>query len=239
MKLIVGLGNPGSKYRNTRHNIGFDVIAALAKRHFTGRPKAQFESEVAEIRIGNEKCLLISPLTYMNLSGKSVQAAVSFYKVSLQDDLMIICDDLNLAPGRIRVRARGSAGGQNGIKDIINRLGSPDFARLRVGIGKPPPRWDTADYVLGKFSSGEQTLIDEAIVTSANAIEAWVNEGVQAVMNRFNADPAKAKNRAEAKKKTNNDGTTDTSSGLQIRKSVDGQTDDHRATSTETKPEAN
>jgi PTH1 family peptidyl-tRNA hydrolase len=199
MKIIVGLGNPGSKYKDTRHNIGFDVVAELAKRHFTDRPKAQFDSEIAEIRIGTEKCLLISPLTYMNLSGKAVQAAVAFYKVSAQCDLMIVCDDLNLASGRIRVRARGSAGGQNGIKDIINRLGSPDFARLRVGIGKPPPRWDTADYVLGKFDSQERSLIDAAIATSANAIEAWVEEGVQYVMNRFNADPAKAKKRAEAK----------------------------------------
>lgn len=228
MKIIVGLGNPGSKYKDTRHNIGFDVIAELAKRHLTDRPKAQFDSEIAEIRIGTEKCLLISPLTYMNLSGKAVQAAVGFYKVSAQDDLMIVCDDLNLAPGRIRVRARGSAGGQNGIKDIINRLGSPDFARLRVGIGKPPPRWDTADYVLGKFDSAERTLIDAAIATSANAVEAWVNEGVQNVMNRFNADPAKAKKRAEAKE---DDKKKDPTS--------DGLPNEHSATSVETEPDTN
>ena len=140
---------------------------------------------------------------------------------------MIICDDLNLAPGRIRVRARGSAGGQNGIKDIINRLGSPDFARLRVGIGKPPPRWDTADYVLGKFDSDERTLIDTAIAMSANAVEAWVKEGVQNVMNRFNADPAKAKKRAEAKEEKKKDRTND------------DPTNEHSATSVETPPDTN
>jgi len=199
MKIIVGLGNPGSKYKDTRH----------------------------------KKCLLISPLTYMNLSGKAVQAAVGFYKVSAQDDLMIICDDLNLAPGRIRVRARGSAGGQNGIKDIINRLGSPDFARLRVGIGKPPPRWDTADYVLGKFDSDERALIDEAIATSANAVEAWVNEGVQNVMNRFNADPAKAKKRAEAKEKEEKNRTND------AQMSGDDLTTEDSATSVEAEPDTN
>ena len=201
MKIIVGLGNPGAIYKNTRHNIGFDVIAALANRYLNERPQVRFHSEVAEIRIGTEKCLLISPLTYMNLSGKAVQAAVSFFKVSPQDDLMIVCDDFNLAVGRIRVRARGSAGGQNGIKDIIDRLGGPDFPRLRVGVGKPPPRWDAADYVLGKFSTDQQPLIDQAVETSADAIEMWVSEGVQAVMNHFNADPAKVKQRAEAKKK--------------------------------------
>ena len=237
MKIIVGLGNPGSKYKDTRHNIGFDVIAELAKRHLTDRPKAQFDSEVAEIRIGAEKCLLISPLTYMNLSGKAVQAAVGFYKVSVQDDLMVICDDLNLAPGRIRVRARGSAGGQNGIKDIINRLGSPDFARLRVGIGKPPPRWDAADYVLGKFDSDERTLIDEAIATSANAVEAWVSEGVQHVMNRFNADPAKARKRAEAKEAAKEDEKKDRANDVQMN--GEEPTSEHSATSVEAPPETN
>ena len=237
MKIIVGLGNPGSKYKDTRHNIGFDVIAELAKRHLTDRPRAQFDSEIAEIRIGTEKCLLISPLTYMNLSGKAVQAVASFYKVSVADDLLIICDDLNLAPGRIRVRARGSAGGQNGIKDIINRLGSTDFARLRVGIGKPPPRWDTADYVLGKFDSDERGLIDGAIATSANAVEAWVSEGVQIVMNRFNADPAKAKKRAEAKPENKDDKKKDRTNDAQM--SGDDLTSEHSASSVEAKPDRN
>ncbi len=187
MKLIVGLGNPGSKYRGTRHNIGFDVISELANRHLNERPKAKFDAEVAEVGIENCKCLLVSPLTYMNLSGKSVLAAQNFYKVSAADDLLVICDDLNLDVGKIRIRARGSAGGQNGIKDIIHRLGTQDFSRLRVGIGRPPPRWDTADYVLGKFDDDDRPVMEVAINKAADAVECWVGDGVQVAMNKFNA----------------------------------------------------
>ena len=194
MKLIVGLGNPGSKYRGTRHNIGFDVIAELANRHLNERPKAKFDAEVAEVAIKNCKCLLVSPLTYMNLSGKSVLAAQNFYKVSAADDLLVICDDLNLDTGKIRIRTRGSAGGQNGIKDIILRLGTSDFPRMRVGIGRPPPRWDTADYVLGKFDDDDQAVMEVAIKKAADAVECWVGDGVQVAMNKFNANqPPKKK----------------------------------------------
>ena len=192
MKLIIGLGNPGSKYRETRHNIGFDVIAELARRHLTDRPKAKFDAEVGEVAIANCKCLLISPLTFMNLSGKSVVAAQSFYKTHA-DDLLVICDDLNLDVGRIRVRARGSAGGQNGIKDIIQRLGTSDFSRLRVGVGRPPPRWDAADYVLGKFGEDDRPVIDVAIKDAADAVEVWIKSGVQTTMNQFNAGPVSNK----------------------------------------------
>lgn len=187
MKLIIGLGNPGSKYRETRHNIGFDVIAELAARHLTERPKAKFDAEVAEVVIANCKCLLISPLTYMNLSGKSVLAAASFYKTSAVDDLLVICDDLNLDVGRIRIRARGSAGGQNGIKNIIHRLGTSDFSRLRIGVGRPPPRWDAADYVLGKFDQIDRSVVDDAIKKASDAVEVWVSSGVKVAMNQFNA----------------------------------------------------
>lgn len=194
MKLIVGLGNPGSKYRGTRHNIGFDVISELANRHLNERPKAKFDAEVAEVGIENCKCLLVSPLTYMNLSGKSVLAAQNFYKVSATEDILVICDDLNLDVGKIRIRARGSAGGQNGIKDIIHRLGTSDFSRLRVGIGRPPPRWDTANYVLGKFDEDDQPVMDIAIKKAADAVQCWVGSGVQVAMNKFNANqPPKKK----------------------------------------------
>lgn len=199
MKLIVGLGNPGSKYRGTRHNIGFDVIAELASRHLNERPKAKFDAEVAEVGIDNCKCLLVSPLTYMNLSGKSVLAAQNFYKVSATEDLLVICDDLNLDVGKIRIRARGSAGGQNGIKDIIHRLGSQDFSRLRVGIGRPPPRWDTANYVLGKFDDDDRAIMDIAIKKAADAVECWVSSGVQVAMNKFNAGPPKQRKKQAAK----------------------------------------
>jgi PTH1 family peptidyl-tRNA hydrolase len=202
MKLIVGLGNPGSKYRDTRHNVGFDVIAELARRHLNERPKAKFDAEVAEVAIENCKCLLVSPLTFMNLSGKSVLAAQSFYKVSAQDDLLVICDDLNLDVGKIRIRARGSAGGQNGIKDIILRLATSDFSRLRVGIGRPPPRWDTANYVLGKFDDAEQPVMDIAVKEAADAVECWVGSGAQVAMNKFNAGPPKKKKKPSAKADT-------------------------------------
>ena len=199
MKLIVGLGNPGSKYRGTRHNIGFDVIAELAQRHLNDRPKAKFDAEVAEVGIENCKCLLVSPLTYMNLSGKSVLAAQNFYKVSAAEDLLVICDDLNLDVGKIRIRARGSAGGQNGIKDIIHRLGTQDFSRLRVGIGRPPPRWDTANYVLGKFDDDDRPVMDIAIKKAADAVECWVGSGVQVAMNKINAGPPKKKKKPSVK----------------------------------------
>ena len=217
MKLIVGLGNPGSKYRETRHNIGFEVIAELAQRHLNDRPKAKFDAEVADVTIANCKCLLISPLTYMNLSGKSVLAALDFYKVSAADDLLVICDDLNLDVGKIRLRARGSAGGQNGIKDIIHRLGGSDFPRLRVGIGRPPPRWDTADYVLGKFNDDEREVTDIAILKASDAVECWVKDGVSVAMNRFNADPAKSKKKekppaSQENKKTPTDISVDPNS---------------------------
>jgi len=198
MKLIVGLGNPGSKYRETRHNIGFEVIAELARRHLNDRPKAKFDAEVADVAIDNCKCLLISPLTFMNLSGKSVLAAIDFYKVSVADDLLVICDDLNLDVGKIRIRARGSAGGQNGIKDIIHRLGTSDFSRLRVGVGRPPPKWDVSNYVLGKFGEEDRNVIDIAIAKASDAVECWVKQDVGIAMNRFNADPAKAKKKKAA-----------------------------------------
>lgn len=194
MKLIIGLGNPGSKYRETRHNVGFEVIAELGRRHSHHRPKAKFDAEVAEIAIANHKCLLVSPLTYMNLSGKSVSAAQNFYKGSVTDDLLVICDDLNLEVGKIRLRARGSAGGQNGLKDIILRLGTSEFSRLKLGVGRPPPRWDAADYVLGKFGDDDREIVDVAISKAADAVECWVNSGAAIAMNRFNAGQPKKKN---------------------------------------------
>ena len=148
MKMIVGLGNPGQKYVGSRHNVGFDVIAELANRYEVGRPKAKFNGEFAETIIKQEKVVLVCPLTFMNLSGQCVRAAVDFFKLDL-DDLLIICDDFNLALGRIRIRPSGSAGGQNGLDDIVNRLGSRQIARLRLGIGNPPPEWEVANYVLG------------------------------------------------------------------------------------------
>ena len=192
MKLIVGLGNPGKKYHGTRHNIGFEVLAFLAQRYDIGRPKAKFNAEVAETSINNQKAILLSPLTFMNLSGQSVRAAVDFYKLPLTD-ILVICDDINLDAGRLRFRPGGSAGGQNGLKDIINRLGSQEFGRLRVGVGRPPPQWDVADFVLGKFPDAQIGEMEISVARAADAVEVWVAEGIQPAMNKFNADPNKPK----------------------------------------------
>lgn len=192
MKMVVGLGNPGPKYFGTRHNVGFDVIAELARRFDVGRPKSKFNGEIAETIIQNEKTILVCPLTFMNRSGQTVRAAVDFFKLELAD-LLVICDDFNLALGRIRLKPNGSAGGQNGLDDIIRCLGTLEFSRLRLGIGGPPAGWDVSNYVLGKFAADDRDIIDEAIVRSADATEVWIAEGMNAAMNRFNADPEKEK----------------------------------------------
>ncbi len=199
MKLVVGLGNPGKQYHATRHNIGFEVLAFLAERYDVGRPKAKFNAEVAETIINNQKTILLSPLTFMNLSGQSVRAAVDFYKLPLAD-ILVICDDINLDAGRLRFRPSGSAGGQNGLKDIINRLGSREFGRLRVGVGRPPPQWDVADYVLGKFSQEQAGEMELSVARATKAVEVWVAEGIQPAMNQFNADPNKPKKKQDKKR---------------------------------------
>jgi PTH1 family peptidyl-tRNA hydrolase len=188
MKLVVGLGNPGRKYNGSRHNVGFEVLARLAQRYDVGRPRAKFNAEVAETTIRNQKTILLSPLTYMNLSGQSVGAVVDFYKLPLTD-LLVICDDINLDLARLRFRPSGSAGGQNGLKNIIQRLGSQAFGRLRVGVGRPPPNWDAADFVLGKFSQDDQLQIESCVTRAVDAVETWVEYGMQTAMNQFNADP--------------------------------------------------
>jgi PTH1 family peptidyl-tRNA hydrolase len=204
MKIIVGLGNPGQKYRGTRHNIGFEVIAALHKRFDHPRPTARFNSELVMIRIGSEQVILQSPLTFMNVSGRAVQPAMSFYKL-LPADLLVVCDDFNLPLGRLRIKPGGSAGGQNGLQDIIQRLGTQDFARLRIGIGRPPEEWDPADWVLGRFRDEESAEIELAIQRAVEAAITWVERGVQPSMNKFNADPTPAKTEPETTRKSRAD----------------------------------
>jgi PTH1 family peptidyl-tRNA hydrolase len=188
MKIVVGLGNPGREYDGTRHNVGFEVLALIAQRFDVGRPKAKFKAEVAEVSIKNQKTILLSPLTYMNLSGQSVRAALDFYKLPLSD-VLVICDDINLEVAKLRFRPSGSAGGQNGLKNIIQQLGSQDFGRLRVGVGKTPPNWNASDFVLGKFGADERSEMDLGISRAANAVEAWIEHGIEAAMNQFNANP--------------------------------------------------
>ncbi len=199
MKLVVGLGNPGKQYEGTRHNVGFEVITELARRYDVGRPKAKFNAELAEAFVNSEKTVLMCPLTFMNLSGRSVGEAVEFFKLPL-DDLIVICDDLNLPVARLRMRPGGSAGGQNGLKDIIARLGSQDFCRLRIGIDRPPGGRDSSDWVLGRFDDQQKTDVKTAITRAADAVECWIASGTGEAMSRFNPDPEEVKQRAEKKR---------------------------------------
>ena len=198
MKLIVGLGNPGRKYEGTRHNIGFEVVRELAQRHSTSGVKVKFHGEVCEARVGGESTLLLLPQTFMNRSGGSVLPARDFYKIE-HEDILIICDDFNLALARLRFRPKGSAGGQNGLADILQRLGDQQVPRLRFGVGQPPPEWDVADYVLSKFRKEETDAVRSGIGRAADAVEMWARQGMAECMNKYNADPAKKK---KAKKKS-------------------------------------
>jgi PTH1 family peptidyl-tRNA hydrolase len=185
MKLVVGLGNPGRKYEGTRHNVGFRVMAELARRHGRGKPKQAFEGEYVEAYLDEEKTLLLCPHTLMNRSGGSVLAARDFYKIST-NDLIIVADDFNLPIGKLRFRSGGSSGGQRGLDDVIRRLGNDEVPRLRIGIGSPPAGRDAAGWVLGRFAKAEKDEIDVAIVRGADAVELWVREGLGVSMNRYN-----------------------------------------------------
>ncbi len=185
MKVVVGLGNPGRKYAGTRHNVGFDVLNVLAERHAGERWRSRFEAETSEILLGTERVLLVAPQTYMNLSGRSVRSVVDFFKIPLAD-LLVISDDLNLDVGRLRLRPSGSAGGQKGLQNIIDRLGTTEFPRLRIGIGRPREGMDTVNYVLQTFAKSERPVVDQAIDRAEMAVESWVNEGIEAAMTKFN-----------------------------------------------------
>lgn len=188
MKVVVGLGNPGKKYENTRHNVGFDVVAELARRWNADRPQIRFDAEICQIVISGTKTLLVAPQTFMNLSGRAVGKLCDFYKLD-PEVFAVVCDDLNLPTGRLRWRAQGSAGGQKGLLDITRHLGTQNIARLRIGIGRPPGRQDPADYVLGRFGKAEREEIDIAIAHAADSLELWVSDGVTAAMNKYNRKP--------------------------------------------------
>jgi len=185
MKLIVGLGNPGRRYEKTRHNVGFEVLNAVAERNAAECAKEKFSGRVASATIAGQPVLLVWPQTLMNRSGQSVAAAVGFYQLPL-GDLLVVGDDFNLPLGKLRFRGSGSAGGQKGLDDIIRRLGSEEFARLRVGIGPVPDAWDPADFVLGRFTPTERAVMDDQIVQAAEGVECWVAEGIDVGMNKFN-----------------------------------------------------
>ena len=183
MKLVVGLGNPGRKYDGTRHNAGFDVLDLLAGRHRLEWESAPADALIAKWR--SASVLLAKPLTFMNLSGHAIGDLLRFYKIDLPD-LFVVVDDANLELGRLRARPSGSAGGHNGLKSIIEALGTEEFARLRVGVGRGDGRLDLADHVLAKFDPDERIEVAEAVGRAADAAELFVTEGIVAVMNRFN-----------------------------------------------------
>ncbi len=185
MKLIVGLGNLGRKYDQTRHNVGFEVLNRLAARFGDGSTKDKFDGRLMEASIAGERVLLLWPHTFMNCSGDCVGPAFEFYKLELAD-LLVVCDDFNLPLGKLRFRRDGSAGGQNGLADIVRRLGTEEFSRLRLGIGPVPENWDAADFVLGRFTAAQRKEVDETIARAADGAECWVSEGIEASMNRFN-----------------------------------------------------
>ena len=186
MKLIVGLGNPGAKYKDTRHNVGFEVAARLARQFGKSPPRARFQGEIVEAEIAGEKVLLLTPLTYMNLSGASVLATRDFYKIELAE-ILVVCDDFNLPLAKLRLRAKGSSGGQNGLADILWRVGPEEVPRLRIGVGAPPPGRDPAGYVLGRFAKEDQPVMAEALDRAAEAAATWVRDGLEAAMNKYNS----------------------------------------------------
>lgn len=188
MKLIVGLGNPGRKYEQTRHNVGFVVAAIVASRINAGPSKNRFDGDLTEGILDSEKLAILWPQTFMNASGRSVRKACDFYKIK-PEDVLVVCDDLNLASGRVRLRAAGSAGGQKGVADIIRHLGTEEFPRLRIGIDRPPAGWDVSGYVLGKFTDQEKEKVDSATDSAAQAALDWARNGIGYAMNRYNADP--------------------------------------------------
>jgi PTH1 family peptidyl-tRNA hydrolase len=186
MKLIVGLGNPGGKYNETRHNVGFEVVARLAKKFGGGTPRAKFQGEITEATIAGQKALLLTPLTFMNGSGASVLASRDFYKIE-NENILVVCDDFALPLGKLRLRAKGSSGGQKGLDDIVRRLGTEEVPRLRIGIGIPPPGRDLSGYVLSRFTKEEQPEIADAIERAAEAAAAWIELGLATAMNKYNA----------------------------------------------------
>lgn len=187
MKLIVGLGNPGARYEGTRHNVGFEVVDTLASRWNISLATEKFHGWFGTGVIAGEKTALLKPTTFMNRSGRAVLAAGRFYKLEL-DDLLVISDDLALPLGRLRIRLKGSSGLHKGLQDIIDRLSSEEWCRLRIGIDEP--LGDPSGYVLGRFTPQERTTLDEAVSRGADASECWVEQGPEMAMNRFNRDPS-------------------------------------------------
>jgi PTH1 family peptidyl-tRNA hydrolase len=185
MFVIVGLGNPGKQYEHTRHNVGFDVIDILAKEYGASVTKMKHKALICECRVGSEKVILVKPQTYMNLSGETLIDIYQYYKVELED-IIVVYDDIDLDVGKIRIRKKGSAGSHNGMKSIIKCLGSGDFPRVRVGVSRPEPGADLANFVLSRFRKEEQLDIDNGLEKASKAVDSMIRENIDLAMNKYN-----------------------------------------------------
>lgn len=186
MFIIAGLGNPTKEYEHTRHNVGFDTIDIIAEKYHIGMGEKKHKAIIGKGHIEGQKVILVKPQTFMNLSGESIREIVDYYKIDEESELIVIYDDISLAPGKLRIRKKGSAGGHNGIKNIIAQLGTQNFCRIKVGVGEKPKGWDLADYVLGHFNSEETKLMQEAFAAAAEATAVILTEDIDAAMNRYN-----------------------------------------------------
>ena len=194
MYLIAGLGNPGIQYEATRHNMGFDVIDKLVEEFNVPQAGVKFNAMYGKGRIGGEPVILMKPLSYMNLSGGPIRDMANYFKIDPETELIVIYDDIDTEPGQLRVRKKGSAGGHNGIKSIIQQLGTQNFMRVRVGVGAKPKGWDLADYVLGRFDRDDRQLVEDAQDRACEAVEMILSDSVDAAMNKFNVSKKKAEN---------------------------------------------
>ena len=186
MYVNVCLGNPDRQYQNTRHNIGFDVIDALADKNHITVGERKHRALIGKGFVGGQKVVLVKPQTYMNLSGESVREVIDFYKIDEKSELIVISDDVSLDVGQIRIRKKGSAGGHNGLKNIILHLGHDEFHRVRMGVGEKPEGYDLVDYVLGHFPKEDREVMDESAGRAADAVEVMITDGVDAAMNQYN-----------------------------------------------------
>lgn len=191
MYVVVGLGNPGKDYTNTRHNIGFNTVDLIGKRNNINLNKIKFNSIYGEGNIGGEKILLVKPQTYMNNSGTSVRDISQYYKIPIEN-IIVVVDDIDIDFSSVKLRAKGSAGSHNGLKSIINHIQRDDFPRVKVGIGKKYEKQDLADFVLSRFSKDEQIDIDISIITAAEAVESIIKDGIDTAMNKYNIKTNKA-----------------------------------------------
>ena len=190
MYIIAGLGNPSKEYKNTRHNIGFDVIDVIADKHNIDVSTIKHKALVGKGMIGAEKVILVKPQTYMNLSGESLIDVCQYYKIDVETELIVIYDDIALDVRAIRVRKSGSAGGHNGMKSIIQHLSTEKFMRIRMGVGEKPKNYDLADYVLGHFTGSERELMDAGSIDALNAVEMILTDGIDKAMNAYNKKKA-------------------------------------------------